>query len=225
MNMPYEIEDILGQGDQGVIYQARDQDGTPLTLHRYLLPAELTLPLKEPAIWQSKLSELRSITAPHLRSVSDGGLDESDHHPWLVHPNAEEARPLDQFLADHSLNAADSQALRQQASETITALGENAQALALDPRDILISPKTEAPADFHFILDFRRWLLIQFTGLENLKERDLQAEIAQLAPGPSAPSGAKPLLRTAASPGPAAAAPAWNPSAPRPATPALKSAQ
>ena len=87
MSDRYEILEILGQDDHGVVFQANDrQSGTTVVLRRFFPfgAASEGLSEEEKAAYEIALHRLKEVDHPALRRVLDGGTDEIDGMPFLV---------------------------------------------------------------------------------------------------------------------------------------------
>lgn len=140
----YEIQDILTQDANGVVFHAEDREtGKSVVLRRFFPygPDGGGLQEAERSAYLAALERLREVRHPTLRTILDGGCDPVDGIPFLVAEWVEGQR-LSELLRERALSPASTKALLTHALEASLALaeafGEEAVWVETSPESVIL---------------------------------------------------------------------------------------
>lgn len=122
----YEIQDILTQDANGVVFHAEDREtGKSVVLRRFFPYGSEGGGLQEAErkAYMAAVERLREVRHPVLRNVLDGGCDPVDGIPFLVAEWVEGQR-LSELLKERALSPGSTKALLTHALEASIALAE-----------------------------------------------------------------------------------------------------
>lgn len=144
MTRRYEIQDILTQDANGVVFQAEDREsGQTVVLRRFFPfgPEGGGLQEAERGAYLTALDRLREVRHPTLRTILDGGCDPVDGMPFLVTEWVEGQR-LSELLKSRALSPGSTKALITHAleasKELAAAFGEEAIWVEATPESIIL---------------------------------------------------------------------------------------
>lgn len=145
----YEIQDILTQDANGVVFHAEDREsGKSVVLRRFFPygPDGGGLQEAERSAYLAALERLREVRHPTLRTILDGGCDPVDGMPFLVTEWVEGQR-LSELLKERPLSPASTKALITHALEAsqmlAVAFGEEAVWVETSPESIILPVEGE----------------------------------------------------------------------------------
>lgn len=163
----FEIEDIVGQDKNGIVYQAADKvSGKTVALRRFLPfgPTGGGLEPDEIAAYENAAERLAKIEHPALRTIVLGSADPIDGVPFLVTEWVEgEALPV--LLAGEAMDPAlviDLLRIAMEVSLLISqSLGEEAVWVETAPESIIVGTQ-ESGRGFTFWISPLKWLGAEF---------------------------------------------------------------
>lgn len=199
MQCDYQIDDILRQTDEFLVYQATGVDGAAYTLTRLKYPDEVLRNLRD-GRFEKALNELKRITHSCLRPIVDGGLDPVDHQPWIA-TRAWEGTALSDYTTAGSLTQADVQRVETHGKSLIAGVVENAGALDFRDTEVVLSTAINGEPIVTFSINYLVWFRDLAMGYQPGYKRDakghLQELLGSLNSVSSAPSS-RPILATVA---------------------------
>lgn len=186
MQSDYQIEDLVFQTREIVVYRAIHKNGIPHAIIRLKFSDEILENLQKQDRFQKGLNELQILQHSCLRPVVDGGLDSVDGIPWLA------ARWWEgTLLSESNLTQSEINLLHTQAQDLITFLGHRAGALCFKPLEIVITTASDGTTLHTFSIDyfswFRDWAIGYPPGEKNDPHQDLDQLINSLTPAPQSP--------------------------------------
>lgn len=160
----YQIEELLHQDAEGVVYLARDgESGGMVRLQRFfpfgqeergLVGAEITAYLQG-------VVQLQQLQHPGLCRVLYGGCDEVDHMPYLIRA-VRSAKTLADYLSHTALTLEQARWLAEEVLQMMMWLrqqmGHEVDWLDLDPSEIELSDNEQDGVSFRFTIDPMKWL-------------------------------------------------------------------
>lgn len=179
----FQIEDLVFQTRELVVYRASHKDGTPHAIIRLMFSDEILENLQKQDRFQNGLNELLKLRHSSLRPVVDGGLDPIDGHPWLA------ARWWEgTILSKSEITQGEIDRLRTQAEDLISTLRDRAGALNFTPFEIVTATASDGQTVHTFSIDyfqwFRDWAIGYPPGEKNDPEHALDQLINSLTPAP-----------------------------------------
>ncbi len=192
MQSDYQIEDLVFQTREIVVYRAIHKNGSPHAIIRLKFSDEILENLQTQDRFQKGLNELQLLQHSCLRPVVDGGLDSVDGIPWLA------ARWWEgTLLSESNLTQSEINLLHTQAQDLITFLGHRAGALCFKPLEIVTTTASDGTTLHTFSIDyfswFRDWAIGYPPGEKNDPHHDLDQLITSLTPAPQSPP--KPIIQ------------------------------
>jgi hypothetical protein len=159
----YEIQEMLSQDAQGVVFLAVDRDsGLDVVLRRFFPfgPGGGGLEGEERTAYTAAVGRLKGVTHPALRTIIDGGCDPVDGMPFLV-TECVEGPQLAEHLKEKPLSAGSTKALLDHALEVSQilagVLGEEAVWVETAPEAVILSQGQEGRS-VTFWISPMRWL-------------------------------------------------------------------
>jgi hypothetical protein len=159
----YEIQEMLSQDAQGVVFLAVDREsGADVVLRRFFPfgPGGGGLEGEERTAYTAAVERLKGVTHPALRTILDGGCDPVDGMPFLVTECVEGPR-LAEHLKEKPLSPASTKALLDHALEVSQVLagvlGEEAVWVETAPEAVILSQGQEGRS-VTFWISPMRWL-------------------------------------------------------------------
>lgn len=163
MSRRYEIQEMLAQDAQGVVFHAVDREsGDDVVLRRFFPfgPEGGGLEGEERAAYVAAVERLKAVSHPTLRTILAGGCDPIDGMPYLVTEWVEGTR-LAEHLKETALSPASTRTLLDQAleaSQTLAAaLGEEAVWVETAPEAVILS-NGQGGRSLTFWISPLRWL-------------------------------------------------------------------
>ena len=198
MAIDFQIQEMIHQNSDGVIFQALDkQTGHLVALRRFFLPDLVITRLKEKeengkTVFENGLDWLKALDVPHLQKVVAGGFDELDDTPYFV-TEWVDGRKLDEAHEQGIFSAGEGEVFNGQARAVLTALPmEVRHAVYLEEERILVSRDDSGSLLTTFLWAPRRYFGakggMEFNSvdrqevLESLKKRFPAGEVAQATP-------------------------------------------
>jgi len=178
MQSDYQLDDLVRQNADWVVYRVLAKDGTPFALTRLGLEAEDLSALSASGVFETALRELMTIKHEHLRPVMDGGVDKVDRYPWVV-AGWFDGKPL----SARTITLRDIKNIGTQLHTVVGDLGKLADVLCFDADEILT---IRTPDDFlHvlFTLDYHCWFRDRAKGLPPGTGRDASVAARRLLEG------------------------------------------
>ncbi len=183
----FQIQELIEQNEEGVLFQAVDkQTGHLVALRRFFLKKKLIERLKEEepdggTTFEKELEWLRSLEIAHLQKIVGGGFDSLDGTPFLTTAWIEGTTLRDGFR-NGALKKEDGEFFETQARAVLTGLPSIfRKAVALQEDEVLFSRDEAGCLKTHFWLSPARFFKI--SGGEEVEveesERRLQALIAK----------------------------------------------
>ncbi|MFT7301734.1 MAG: hypothetical protein ACI8UZ_000569 [Akkermansiaceae bacterium] len=152
MPSPYQVQDLVDQNAESVVYRVLTKDGTPLSLTRLRLSPEAVESLRGPGVFDQAMGKLRSLNHGYLREVMDGGMDEVDGYPWVTSLWMD-GKPL----SERTVEEKEIRHLGEQFHGLLKDLGESANAVDFDPSRVLTARTTDDQLHALFSIDYVRW--------------------------------------------------------------------
>lgn len=163
MSRRYEIQEMLAQDAQGVVFHAVDREsGDDVVLRRFFPfgPGGGGLEGEERSAYVAAVDRLKSVSHPALRTILAGDCDPVDGMPYLVTEWVEGTR-LAEHLKSTALSPASTRALLDQALEASQmlagALGEEAVWVETAPEAVILS-NGQGGRSLTFWISPLRWL-------------------------------------------------------------------
>lgn len=163
MTRRYEIQEMLSQDAQGVVFLAVDRDsGLDVVLRRFFPfgPGGGGLEGEERTAYTAAVGRLKDVAHPAMRTIIDGGCDPVDGMPFLVTECVEGPR-LSEHLKEKPLSAGSAKALLDHALEVSQilagVLGEEAVWVETAPEAVILSQGQEGRS-VTFWISPMRWL-------------------------------------------------------------------
>lgn len=163
MTRRYEIQEMLSQDAQGVVFLAVDRDsGVDVVLRRFFPfgPGGGGLEGEERTAYTAAVDRLKGLTHPAMRTILDGGCDPVDGMPFLVTEWVEGPR-LSEHLKQKPLSAGSAKALLDHALEVSQVLagvlGEEAVWVETATEAVILSEGQEGRSVTFWISPVR-WL-------------------------------------------------------------------
>lgn len=163
MTRRYEIQEMLSQDAQGVVFLAVDRDsGVDVVLRRFFPfgPGGGGLEGEERTAYTAAVARLKGLTHPAMRTILDGGCDPVDGMPFLVTEWVEGPR-LAEHLKQKPLSSGSTKALLDHALEVSQVLagvlGEEAVWVETAPEAVILSEAQEGRS-VTFWISPMRWL-------------------------------------------------------------------
>ncbi len=213
MTEDFQIEDLLFQSPQRIVYRAKGPEDQIYTITRLKYASEVLQQLSQTRFARS-LVELKKLSSTCLRPVIDGGLDPVDHSPWI----ATVAWPGERLMTRMQTGAITPEVLfhlERDASATLHDLAEEMGTVSFDPDDIVATQTADGQTVESFVIDyfqwFRDWANRRQAGGSEDPAGDLYALLTQLNP-----QYRKPAPRTTSSLGGEASPRLLTPGAPAP---------
>ncbi|YCM42938.1 hypothetical protein V2O64_16645 [Verrucomicrobiaceae bacterium 227] len=178
MQSDYQLDDLIRQNADWVVYRVLAKDGTPSALTRLRLEAEDLDRLTASGAFEPALKELIALKHDHLRPVTDGGVDKVDRYPWIV-GSWFDGKPL----SARTITLRDIKNIGTQLHSVVADLGKLADVLCFDADEILT---IRTPDDFLHILftiDYHCWFRDRARGLPPGTGRDASVEARNLLEG------------------------------------------
>ena len=184
MGSGFQIQEIIHQDGDGVIFQALDkQTGRLVSLQRFFLEPNALKNLQEKgesgvSLFQEGLDWMKSLNVLNLQKVLGGGFDEVDGTPFLV---AEwiEGTSLKDAHEREVFKAGDGNLFEEQARATLLGIPlEKRSAVCLAEEDITISRNEAGEIQASFTLSPRRYF--DAVGGMNIPEVDREDALQKL---------------------------------------------
>ncbi|MEJ6581822.1 MAG: hypothetical protein QNL33_04845 [Akkermansiaceae bacterium] len=175
MQADYQIEDIVFQTRELVVYRAFHKDGTPHAVVRFKFSDEILENLQKQDRFQNALDELILLRHSSLRPVVDGGLDSIDGQAWLAALWWEGS-----LLSDSEITQDLIDRLRVQAEDLISALGYRSGALCFTPSEIVTTTASDGQTVHTFAIDYHHWFRDWATGYPPGERNDPHQALDQL---------------------------------------------
>lgn len=156
MRTNYNIEDLVFQNENLVLYRVQTPDGTTLALVRLRYEDDILARLKE-GRFTNALQELQALKHQNLRSILDGGLDPVDSAPWVVIRWEEGIVLSDRIKQGPLLSQEEYDRIKDQGSHLIEALGPVASTLSFTPASVVTSGDDPADLIDTFSVDYHAW--------------------------------------------------------------------
>lgn len=181
MQSDYQIEDLVFQNNELVLYRAHDRSGIPFAIRRLKFSEEVLENLQKQDRFQHGLEQLLLLDNPNLRKTVDGGLDPIDGHPWVATKWIEGTT-----LSETAITKEGIESLRKQALDLIADLDYRAGALAFNSSNVVVANAHQGQARYTFAIDFfswfRDWSIGYPPGERNNPHNALEALISSLKP-------------------------------------------
>jgi len=174
----FQVQDLVSQTADTVVYRALTKEGTALALTRLRLDSEAVESLRSPGVFEQALAGLRAIKHDHLRVVLDAGQDEVDGYPWLTSQWLE-GKPLSEL----EVGEKEMRNLGEQIQSLVADLGEEVNALNFDPQQILTARGENGRLHALFTIDYLRWFKDWAAGYPPGAGRSATAEFRKLLEG------------------------------------------
>ncbi|MGC6567924.1 MAG: hypothetical protein ACON38_20215 [Akkermansiaceae bacterium] len=182
----YQIEDLVFQTRELVLYRAQHHCGIPHAIIRLKFSDEVLANLQAQDRFQKGLEELQLLGHPNLRRVVDGGLDPVDGHPWIATKWVEGST-----LSQVQITTDEVESLRKQAQDLIASLGYRSGALAFSADEVVVADAHHGKPRYTFAIDFfswfRDWAIGYPPGEKNNPHHFLETLIRSLKPIEPAP--------------------------------------
>jgi len=178
MEKDYQLDDLVRQNADWVVYRVLAKDGAPFALTRLRLEAEDLEALSESGVFEPVLQELLALNHDYLRPVVDGGMDKVDRYPWVV-ASWFDGKPL----SARTITLRDIKNIGTQLQEMVADLGTLADVLCFEADEILT---IRTPDDFLHILftiDYHCWFRDRARGLPPGTGRDASVAARRLLEG------------------------------------------
>ena len=178
MQSDYQLDDLIRQNADWVVYRVLEKDGRPHALTRLRLEAGDLDSLTASGVFELALRELMALQHEHLRPVIDGGVDKVDRYPWVV-ASWFDGKPL----SARSITLRDIKNIGTQLHAVVADLGEMADVLCFDADEILT---IRTPDDFLHVLftvDYHCWFRDRVRGLSPGTGRDASVAARRLLEG------------------------------------------
>ena len=178
MQSDYQLDDLVRQNGDWVVYRVLAKDGTPYSLTRLRLDPEDLGVLVGKGVYDRVLRELMALQHEHLRPVIDGGVDKVDGYPWVV-ASWFDGKPL----SGRKVTLEDIRNIGSQLHALVADLGKVADVICFDADEILT---IRTPDDFLHVLfsvDYHRWSRDRARGLPPGTGRDASVEARRLLEG------------------------------------------
>jgi len=178
MGSRFKVQDLVSQTSDSVVYRALDADGVPVFLTRLRLDPEAVEALREPGVFEEAVARLKAIKHPSLRKVVDAGQDEVDGYPWLM------SRWLDgESLSERRVEDEEIGILGEQCCTLLDELGEAADVVNFDPKQVLTARTKDGKLHLLFAVDYPRWFRDWAAGYPPGVGRSAPREIRRLLEG------------------------------------------
>lgn len=178
MPSPYQVQDLIDQNAESVVYRVLTKDGTPLSLTRLRLDPEAVERLRGPGVFAQAMEKLRSLNHGYLREVTDGGMDEVDGYPWVTSLWME-GKPL----SERTVEEKEIRHLGTQFHTLLEDLGEAANAVDFEPSRILTARTADDRLHALFSIDYVRWFRDWASGYPPGSGRTATNEVRKLLEG------------------------------------------
>lgn len=152
MESKYQVDDLIRQSAEWVVYRVMTKDGTPYALTRARLEEEEQAQLGEEGVFESALKTLMELDHEHVRPVVDGGLDKVDGYPWVV-SNWFDGKPL----SKRTISIRDIKNIGEQLETIVGDLGKLADVLSFDAGEILTIRTPDHYLHVLFTVDYHAW--------------------------------------------------------------------
>ncbi|MFM2298249.1 MAG: hypothetical protein RL117_1956, partial [Verrucomicrobiota bacterium] len=160
----FQIEELLHQDADGVVYWARDREtGGDVALHRFFPfgAEDRGLTGSEIQAFVQGVLRLQEFRHPGLCRVLYGGCDEVDHMPYLIRA-VRSAKTLADYLSHTALTLEQARWLAEEVLQMMMWLrqqmGHEVDWLDLDPSEIELSDNEQDGVSFRFTIDPMKWL-------------------------------------------------------------------
>lgn len=163
MNDRFQIDDLMSQGPEGIVFRATDREtGAAVALRRYFPFGKGCGGLDEDArtAYAQSLEGLSSLKHPSLRQVLGGGCDEIDHIPYIV-TEWVDGEAVEMLVSHAMLGLDDVTNLLKSALDTSLWLSEIFQKESLwveTELSTVIRINSKKSGDFNFWISPIKWL-------------------------------------------------------------------
>lgn len=152
MESKYQLDDLIRQNADWVVYRVMEKDGTPFALTRVRLKDEELEALVRDGKFEVALEELVKLDHQHVRPVIDGGVDKVDRYPWVV------SHWFDgKSLSKRRISIQDIKNIGEQLETVVADLGQLADVLCFDAEEILTIRTEDGYLHVLFTVDYHAW--------------------------------------------------------------------
>ena len=184
MGVDYQIQEMVHQDADGVLFQAlNEESGQLVAMRRFFLSEKVMEKLKErgedgKSLFETNLEWLISLKVSHFQKVICGGIDEVDEVPYVI-TEWIEGMTLADAREQQVLEAKQAVVFDEQVRAVLLSFPEDARlAVSLDAEEILLREDGGGGLECQFLLSARRFFG-NLGGME-LKREDREAKVQEL---------------------------------------------
>jgi hypothetical protein len=194
----YQIQELVAQSANMVVYLVTDKEGQRHALTRLVL-SEKRLENFLSEQFEAAFAQLKTLEHPCLRGVMDGGLDEVDNQPWVV-SQWWEGENLEDRLADQQFGDPELNRLHGLAQVLIEKIAPFAGAIAFQPNLIINTKAADGSSIETFTMDFFLWFDDWAAGVSPGSSVDPNRKLANLVTLIQGPPISRPIFPTVIEP-------------------------
>jgi|GEM_PF-741329 len=178
MQCDYQIDDILRQTDEFLVYQATGADGGCYTLTRLKYPYEVLMNLRD-GRFERALTKLKGMHHSCLRPITDGGIDPVDHQPWIA-TRAWGGKTVEELQRENAITPEQLQLIEVHAKSLIAAFVDDSGALDFRASEIVLSTAIDGQPIVTFSINYLVWFRDLAMGYPPGYKRDPKANLTEL---------------------------------------------
>ena len=174
----FQVQDLVSQTSETLVYRALARDETPLVLSRLRLEGDAVGRLRAAGVFDQALGKLKSLNHAYLRKVIDGAQEDGEGYPWVTSLWME-GKPLSECRVEEK----EIRMLGKQFHALLADLGDSANAVNFDPDQILTVRTPDDQLHALFSIDYGRWFDDWASGRSPGSGKSATAEVRKLLEG------------------------------------------
>ncbi len=178
MKEDYCIDDLVFQKEGSVVYRVYDKNEECYALTLLSYPETIEGDLTE-SVFLKSFRDLKALKHPSLRELTEGGFDDKGKQIWLTNLWGK-GDSLEDIMQERPIGTSELMRLKENGDDLIASLGDRADCLTFDAREIFIEKAANGLITNSFVIDYWQWFHHWITGSGFGGGKDAGDEILKL---------------------------------------------